>query len=252
MHSRVHLLFLNILDQLILLMSSADVIKFDIMEECRGLMACKDPCVSLFTEHYINKLISCKNSDYLSFLLLPFITWFDHSLLKHLVLAAKCKEATKLLNQFDSLVDANQPITVPSPSQLMIPLDNSDYTLVATKCDAHLQEMNIKQFFDFKTSLLTHWGITEHAIQLVAIHTDHSVLYWMIPEAIAPLIESHIDQRQVELKQSGIMRSAVFSKEIMMEGHGNDMLNHGLFCYLNAVDSKVRTYACTNGYTLYL
>ena len=121
----------------------------------------------------------------------------------------------------------------------MIPLDNSDYTLVATKCDAHFQEINVKQFSNFKMSLLKHWGITEHAIQLLAVHVSHSVLYWMIPDSIAPLVESRIDQHQLELKQSGIMGSAVFSKQIMMEGHGNDMLKHGLFCYLNATDNKV-------------
>ena len=98
MHSSIRLRFFNMLDQLILLMSLADVITFDIVEECRTLLACDDPCVPLFTEHYINRLTRCKYSDYLSFLLLPFITWLDHSLLKHLVSVAKSKEATKLLN----------------------------------------------------------------------------------------------------------------------------------------------------------
>lgn len=223
-------------DELILLLSSAHVKALNIVEECRALLACED--VSLFTEQFIKKLAKYKHLNCIIKLLLPFITWFDYSILTVLVSGIKCDAAENLLEKFGSLIDENQPIILSAPSQLMIPLDESDYTLVATKYN-HFEELTIKKFSDIKTLLLTQWHITEHAIQLVAVHAAHSILYWMVPESIAQLIENLISKHQLELKERGIIRSAVFPKRTIKEGKEIDVSGNGLFCYLHASESKV-------------
>ena len=231
-HSNLHLTFLAVLDQLSLLLLSADM-THHITTECHTLLACKDPQTPLFSEHFIAKLISNKIPVLLNILLLPFVTWFDHSILRKLVLATQNKEAVQLLDKFDSLVDCNQPLTVPAPSQLIIPLADSDYTLVATKCDINTQQLTIKHVSDIKTTLLTQWGITEHAIQLIAIHVDYNVLYWMIPESVAPLIENHIDADQYELQKSGIIRSAILPKQSLFDQYRRDVTDTSLFSHLS-------------------
>ena len=235
----MYLKFLDLLSKIVELLSSVDVTLFNIAEECRTLLACNDPPISLFTEQYINKLVSCKSPAMLKNLLLPFITWFDHSILRHLILASRSTEGEKSLNRFTSLIDCSELLTIPAPSELIIPLDGSDYTLVATKCDINDQDVTVNQVLDFKKSLLQQWGITEHAIQLVAMHVAHNVLYWMIPESITPLVTCCTGKQHYQLKQSGIISSAVLSKQSLYDEQKRDMMQSSLFCFLDTNNDLV-------------
>lgn len=238
--SKLHLLFYDLVETLVVLLLSADK-TFDIIRECRMLLACEDPQIPLFNEDYINKLVHCQFPVVLKMLLLPFMTWFDHSILRHLVMSSRSNQAERMLNHFTSLIDDNQPINFPASSQLIIPLDESDYTLVATKIS---KELTIKQVAYIKQFLLAQWGITKHAIQLTAVHVDQGVLYWMIPESVAPLIESHIDKYYNKLRESGISTSAVLSKQSLFSEQRGDMEECGLFCYLNATNASVSCNCC--------
>jgi len=124
------------------------------------------------------------------------MTWLDHSILTHLVLVSQCEIAAELLQQFESLIDYTQPITsypIPAPSQLMIPLDDSDYTLVATICDYCLEEETLQRIVDIKGLLVEKWEITDHALQLMAMHITQRILYWMIPKCVASMVEDKIN-----------------------------------------------------------
>ena len=242
----MNLKFLDLLDEIVFQLSSVDVISLNVAEECRSLLACKDPLIPLFTERYINKLVSCKFPFMLKNLLLPFISWFDHSILRHLVLASQNSEGEKLLDWFTSSFDCSQPIVVSLPSQLIIPFNDNDYTLVATKCAKTHQEVTTEQVLNFKQLLLLQWGITEHAIQLVAVHAPHNVLYWMIPEAIASLITCQIGKRSYQLKQSGIMSRAVLSKQRLFDEQKRGDMQSGLFHYLNTNNDLVSICMCVH------
>ena len=194
--SGINMIFYDLIDHLCLQLSATEKFNFDLRE-----YVC-DNNHPLFTEQQLKKL---KSLYFLKIYLLSIVTWLDHSILTELVRESGSEDAQKLLNSFDSKIISycNQPITsfpVLSPSQLMIPLDNSDFTLLAVKFhppsrgDAQgviiLQDvMNIKQTMKQK------WEMSNHeisSIQLVAIHAKLELLYWMIPKCLVEVIESNL------------------------------------------------------------
>ena len=219
--SFIQLRFFNLVELLILQLSAADVLSFNVAEECRSLMSSNTCNIPYFTDKFLTKLNKADSLFLLKIMLLPYMSWFDHSILKQLVSASQSKAADKLLQQFDSLIDYSQPITsypIPEPSQLMIPLDDSDYTLVATKCDCDLQEMTLQKIVDNKALLVNKWDITEHALQLMAIHITRRILYWMIPKCLIPIVEDKIDDTaQFDLWCNGVIMVSIYPAKNSLE-----------------------------------
>ena len=221
-HSELDLQFFDFVDILLLQLSTADNVQtLDLL----SLMASETHRISLFSERLLSLFSDCNSYLLLKAILLPFMTWLDHSILKKLVSASNCTWAMDMLNQFDSSIDYSQPITsypIPSPSQLMIPLDGSDYTLVATKCNSNFEEKTLQIIVDIRDLLTKKWEITTHAIQLVGIHIKYGVLYWMIPRSVVSLIEENLVHVQYELWKNGIAMTSIFpSSPFMVE---NDMM----------------------------
>ena len=127
--SEVNLIFCDLVDHLYLHLSATKKLTFDLIMKCRDI---NPP----FTERLLKKITDCKSLYLFKMHLLPFITWLDHFILQELVVASGSEDALQLLNLFDSKIKSycSQPITsfpMLSPSQLMIPLDDSEYTLLA-------------------------------------------------------------------------------------------------------------------------
>jgi len=150
--------------------------------------------IQLFSEKSQEKILKCKLPFVVQLFLLSFTTWLDNSLLRELVAASENESAIKLVNEFDSFIDDSQPVTsypVPAPSQLMIPLNDSDYTVVATIHSKSLEETTLKQIKDTKMLLVDRWQITENSIQLIALQAQFGYLYWLIPKTVAYLIKNY-------------------------------------------------------------
>ena len=181
----INIIFLEMIDRL------AAKIKVDIeilSDKCHTLMASDTHNIKLFTDSFIKKLFKCSHSNLLKVYLLPFNTWLDNTILKELVTVAYEKDDTLKLFEF---LDDNQPITsypIPTFSQLIIPLDDSEYTIVATETVYDCNKLTLKDVKDIKELLKSRWELTEHAIQLAAI--DYKCIYWMIPKQVKPLIEA--------------------------------------------------------------
>ena len=211
--------FYNLVDLFLKLLSATDITVCNITKECRHLMASKKHGILLFGEKTLEKLNTCKSYFLLKIILLPYMTWFDHSLLKHLVLASESEVAVNLLEEFQLSIDFTQPITsypIPTPSQLIIPLATSGHTLVATK---HIQcygDIKLEEVNRIKLVLIKMWQITEYSIQLVAIDQSLFYLYWLIPKSLVSLIEEQIsfDEIQNELLEEGVIMATIFPKEI--------------------------------------
>ena len=118
--SEVNMIFYDLIDHLYLHLSVMEILPYDLRKY--------SDINPLFTEQRLKKI----NSLYLfKIYLLPLITWLDHSILKELVVASGSEDAQQLLNLFDSKIKSycSQPISsfpILSPSQLMIPLDDSE------------------------------------------------------------------------------------------------------------------------------
>ena len=189
-------------------MSTANVVKLS--TECDKLMASYRSAISMFTAGFIEKL---KNKPYpflFKMYLLPFMTWFDHSILKELLESCENIEAVELVKEFDSSIDYNLLLTsytVPEFSQLIIPYkgNESEFTVLLTKYFKNHNEIILQDLINIKNVLTCEWEITNHAIHLVAMHSKSSFFYWLIPRTLQPLIEDRLTQNQHSLWNKGIM-----------------------------------------------
>ena len=197
--SEVNMIFYDLVDYLYLYLSAKEKLSFDLIGKCGDI----NPPL---TELWLKNLGYCKSLYLFKMYLLPFITWLDHSILKELVATSGSEDAQQLLNLFDFKISSysNQPITsfpILSPSQLMIPLDDSEYTLLAMKfCppsrgDSTQGVMTLQDVMDIKLIMKRKWVISNHeiySIQLAAVHTKLQLLYWMIPKNLVEVIESNL------------------------------------------------------------
>ena len=208
--SEVNMIFYDLIDHLYLHLSVTEKLPFDLIGKCKAV----NP---LFTEQWLKKI---KSLHLFKIYLLLFITWLNHSILKELVVASGSEDAQQLLNLFDSKIDSycNQPVTsfpILSPSQLMIPLDDSEYTLLAMKfCrppsrgDSTQGMIILQDVMDIKLIMKRKWEISSHDnqnIQLVAVHAKFELLYWIIPKCLVEVIKNNL----VHDWKSGIIMMAV-------------------------------------------
>ena len=210
--SEVNMIFYDLIDYLYLHLSAIEKLAFDLIGKCSDL---NPP----FTEWWLKKIGDCKSLHHIKIYILPFITWLDHSILNELVVASGSEDAQQLLNLFDSKIDSycSQPITsfpILSPSQLMIPLDDSEYTLLAMKfCppsrgDSTQGMIILQDVVGIKLIMKHKWEMSDyeiHSIQLVAVHAKLELLYWMIPKSLVKVIKNNL----VHEWKSGIIMMAV-------------------------------------------
>ena len=228
--SEVNVIFNDLIDHLLLYLSAAEKISFD-------LRKCSD-INPLFAKKHLQKV---KSFYLLKIYLLPFVTWLDHSILNELVVASGSEDAQQLLNLFGAKIDSysNQPITsfpLPSCTQLMIPLNDCEYTLLAIKFIPPSRGgptqgiILLQDVKNVKLALERKWKITSHDIQLVAVHTKLGLLYWMIPKHLVEVVESNI----VPDWSSGIIMMAVLPTNFHSLQENSDMLK-GPFSSLNSI-----------------
>ena len=187
-------------------MSTADVAV--LVKHCGMMMASDVYKIPLFTPDFMSKLDNCTCPCIFMIYLLPFMSWFDYSILKELAESSKHKEALKLVDLFVNSIDYNKPITacpIPEFSQLVIPLDNSEYTLLATKFVGNFNEPTLQCLISMKRILMLRLEITDHAILLAGLHSISYYIYWLIPNQIRPLVEKKVNQEKLKLWNEGIV-----------------------------------------------
>ena len=231
--SEVNLIFNDLVDHLYLNLSATENFSFDSISKCSDINL-------PFMEKWYGKILDCKSLCLFKIYLLPLITWLDHSILKDLVVASGSDSAQQLLDLFDSKIYSycNEPISsfpLPYPSQLMLPLDDSEYTILSMKyCppsrgNATQGMIILQDVMDIKLILKRKWKIRSHDIQLVAVHAKLELLYWMIPKFRLEMIESDL----VFDWRSGIVMMAVLPANFQsLEGNSYEKLK-GPFSSLN-------------------
>ena len=181
--------------------------------------------IKLFTNDFIKKLFKCSHSTLLKFYLLPFITWLDNTILIELTKVYKKTDTLESLCKLICIIDYNQPITsypIPTFSQLIIPLDDSDYTIVAIKMFQNCRELILRDVTEVKEFLTLHWELTVHAIQLAAIDYHHNFIYWVIPKQLKSLVENKLTKGQLELWHRGIFLAVLLPKNYFSADHDFD------------------------------
>ena len=202
-------MFLDLIDKLILMLSTTEKLPFDLFQLFHDLNACDS--IPLFTAKSLQRFSNCKFAFRFKISLLPFITWLDHSILNELVAASGCNSAKKLLDQFDYKIDKSKCVTsypIPTPNQLMIPLDDSEYTILAVKSYNCHNDITLYQIEEIKSLMTSSLKVSNHVFQLLAIHNKTNYLYWMIPRSMASFIQCSLKSSH-ELLQNGLIISVL-------------------------------------------
>ena len=156
--------------------------------------------IKLFTDSFMKKLFKCSDSNLLKLYLLPFNNWLDNTILKELLKGYEKIDISKFL----CITDDTQPITsypIPTFSQLIIPWDDSEYTIVAIKIVKSCSDLTLAGIAGIKEFLRSYWELTAHALQLIAIDYFYNFIYWIIPKNVKFLIEDKLNQKQSKLNQ---------------------------------------------------
>ena len=207
----VNIIFLEVVDKLVPQVHAADIKV--LAERCCTLMASNIHNIEMFTDSFIRKMFNCPHSGLIKIHLLPFITWLDNTILIELVAACEKTDILELLYEFnDSITKDNKLIisySIPKFSQLIIPLDDSEYTIVAIKTFQNCSEFVMQNVKDIKEFLRSHWELTAHAIQLAAIDYRYNFIYWMIPKQVQSLVENKLSEGQYYLWRGGIAQAVL-------------------------------------------
>ena len=206
----MELKFLDLVDDLVMQMSTADVAV--LVKQCGTMMASDVHNIPLFTPNFMSKLDNCTSPFILKIYLLPFMSWFDCSILKELVESSNCKEALKRVNFFVTSINYSELIKmfpIPEFSQLVIPLDSNEYTLLATKSIRSFNELTLQYLVNIKKLLVQGLEITNHAILLAGLRIVSCCIYWLIPNQIRTLVQDKLNQEQLILWDEGIVSTTI-------------------------------------------
>ena len=171
-------------------------------------------------------------------------TWNNHSILRALLEACDCQEGIKMLDDFESKIDANQPIElfpIPPPSMKMAPSLSSAYTVLSIRHEYDQDELIPLQYVNNVAAVMIEkFDISSRALQLIAARTTPLVLYWMIPKSVVPQINKAVNIHLKFLKENGFSEIGIYPNTILF---ATDNLNSGLFSLLSN-QSPVRMYMC--------
>ena len=205
--STVLVLYFHLIDQLGQLLQSYD---YDVMmEQCRNLKASDHNDIKLFTGDQM-KIFSQYNTAMLLRKLCLF-SWSNCSILRALING--CSEATKLLDKFESYLDPLKPVAyypIPNLSSDMIPSDTSTYTILAVRCKVELYECSLQYVYDVESVMIEKCDITQHCLQLLAVRSDPTILYWTIPKCVVDLINTNVPLHSEYLYSRRIMEVLVY------------------------------------------
>lgn len=213
------MIFFDLVDELFSCLTNSEKLPFDLFTTLLSIFASETLGVPLFNKDALKKM----TVPYLAkLLLLMYVNWLDYSLLKLIVESSKNDHAIKLVNEFDLLLDKSKLITeypIPTPSKFLIPLDGSDYSLVATKSRWRITDATLQEIINTKLLLVHKWEISECSIQLVALHAKFNYLYWLIPKGIAQVIQSQKSNSKVqqELRKEGIIMTVIFPTVLLTD-----------------------------------
>ena len=209
-------LFFHLIDQVGELLQSYD---YEIMmEQCRSLMGSDHTDIKLFTSDQL-KVFSQYNSAILLRMLCLF-TWSNCSILRALVIHSN--KAIKLVNNFESNLDrlqllASYPIPYFSPD--MIPSETSTYTILAVRYDKELYQCTLQYVYDVQSVMIEKCDITQHCLQLLAVRSNPTILYWTIPKCVVDLINSNVPLHSEYLYSRAILEVAVYPDLLLTTGN---------------------------------
>ena len=236
--STVLVLYFHLIDQLGQLLQSYD---YDVMmEQCRNLKASDHNDIKLFTGDQMKIFSQYKTTMLLKKLCL--FSWSNCSIIRALING--CSEAIKLLDKFESYLDPLKLVAcypIPNLSSDMIPSDTSTYTILAVRCKLELYECSLQYVYDVQSVMIEKCDITQHCLQLLAVRSDPTILYWTIPKCVVDLINTNVPLHSEYLYSNGILEVAVYPDLQLTTG---DAIYYGSLTFECIDTERVCCYVC--------
>ena len=223
----VHLRFLKLTSQLKHMLKDYDPRGF--LKACRKLNASvshpeKIPLVPL---EYLEDLKDADTSKIFGRLSLLW-TWNNHSILKALLEVCNCQDGIKMLDEFESQIDTNQPMElfpIPPPSAKMAPFLSSAYTLLfISKTHDQGELVPLLYVNDIVTIMVEKFGISLHALQLLAGQAKSPLtLYWLIPKSVVLLIHNGVNEHLNFLKENGFTNIVIYPSVVLFTANNLEL-----------------------------
>ena len=246
---RVQLKFLNAIAHVNKILEKCDNRVF--LEACNKLYAYvrHSKAEPLFPSDYVTNLDTTENIlKRLSFLW----SWHNCSVLRALLEACNCQDGLTLLDEFESQIDLNQPMElfpIPRLSSKMAPSSSSTYTVLSIRSEQyHNQLVPLRYMREVATTLEQMFGISQHALQLLAVQPAPLVMYWMIPNTVVALIGKEIYQHTGALRDNGFLEITAYPNIILFP---RNSLSFSLLNYDHPqVNVSMIYYLCKHQYKL--
>ena len=229
----VHRRFLNLVSQLKQKLKDCDLESF--LAACSKITATGSHLkpISVIPSEYLEDLDNAGIEEIFS--RLSFLwTWISHSILRALLEACDCQDGIKMLDDFESQIDTNQPMEffpIPPPSLKMAPSLSSAYTVLSIRHEDDENEFIPLQYVDnVATIMIEKFSISPHTLQLLAARTTPLMLYWIIPKSVVPLISKGVNENLRFLKENRCLEIGIYPNTILF---ATDNLNTGLFSLLS-------------------
>ena len=204
---------------------------------------------SCFTNEFIENLRKCGSTASVLRMLVPYTNWCDHSIFRVLVEAFDCPEGVKLLDEFDSQVDATYPVTeypILAPSlNLFTPTVSSGHTVMAVQCKEQWSSLSLQQLGVVKSVLMSTFDINDYACVFLAggNHTS-AMLYWLVPKSIVLPIADAVQKHFSVLYDNGLIEVAIYPNFSFTTGGVSRLWKSHYFTDIATVSEDVSDFYC--------
>ena len=242
----VELLFLYLIDQI---NEQLQLYKPELVQQCKALKASDTHRISLLSAAQIKEL-----NEYNTLLKVgPLFTWSNHSVLESLAAGCHSEVLMKLVKEFECKLDFYQPIMsypIPCLYSNMIPSDTSTYTILAVRCDKELYQCSLQYVYDVQSVMIEKCDITQHCLQLLAVRSDPTILYWTIPKCVVDLININVPLHSEYLYSRGIMEVLVYPDLLLTTGddvcYGSLAFKYNNQLFSEEVGIHIASYICNS------
>ena len=121
----------------------------------------------------------------------------------------------------------------------MIPSDTSTYTILAVRCKVELYESSLQYIYDVQSVMIEKCDVTQHCLQLLAVRSDPTILYWTIPKCVVYLINTNVPLHSECLYLRGILEVLVYPDVMLTTG---DDVCYGTLAFEYVDTERVRLY----------
>ena len=190
-----------------------------LVNHSKCLMASNKHNINLFSDDQIQEFSECSTALLLLQMLRSSFIWSNHSTLRALV--DHSSKAVSILDDFDLRLDPLEPIVhypIPCFSTNMTPSDTSTYTILAVRCKVELYESSLQYVYDVQSVMIEKCDITQHCLQLLAVRSDPTILYWTIPKCVMDLINTNVPLHSEYLYSRGILEVLVYPDLFLSTG----------------------------------